>query len=114
MNKIAIYILIVLSALLSSCGVGSYSVSSGKEDISGLSFTDKYKYDIVVTIDGKDYMIKTVKTKAYKPGMRIKQTSKNTILLSPGRHEVIVKKEGAELFRKLVYLSTDEKKIINL
>lgn len=114
MNKIAIYILIVLSTFLSSCGVGSYSVSSGKEDISGLSFTDRFKHNIVVNVDGKDYMVKTVKAKAYKPGMRIKQTAKNTIFLSPGRHEVVVKRGKAELFRKQVYLSTDEKKIINL
>lgn len=106
------FVITVLS--LSSCGVGSYSVSSGREDVAGLSFTDKTKHDIVVNVDGEDYHIQTVKTKAFKPGMNIKKTANNTIRIEPGQHNVVVKSGEAILFSKRIFVSTGENKVINL
>lgn len=116
MKKIISYIIIALSALFlfTSCGVGSYSVSSGIQDESGLCFTDRYNYQIEVEIDGNFYYTETVKAKAYKPGMDIKPTSENTIRLAPGIHFVTVREGKTLLYRQKVFLSSGEKKIIRL
>ncbi len=116
MKRALLFFAVIFAALagLSSCGVGSYSVSSGKEDTAGLCFTDSGKYSIVVTVDGQDYRMQTVKAKAYKPGMKIKKTALNTVKIAPGQHDVTVRKGNHELFSKRLFLSTGEDKIINL
>ena len=43
---------LVSAIVISSCGVGSYSISSGKPDVAALSFTSTDKQPIVVHIDG--------------------------------------------------------------
>lgn len=47
--------------LFVSCGVGSYSVSSGVPDRSMISFCASSKYSITVYIDGEMHQTQTVK-----------------------------------------------------
>ena len=104
----------VLSVFLTGCGVGTYSVQSGIEDAAYISFTDDVKQEIVVNVDGKTYNVYTVKQKAYKSDRNIKQTVKNTIKLTPGKHTVSVMLGGSEIYSHMVLLSTGETKIIGL
>lgn len=46
--------------------------------------------------------------------MNIKNTVLNTIKIEPGQHSVIVKSGDNELFRKRIFVSTGENKVINL
>lgn len=115
MKRMILSLAVVLSALLlSGCGVGTHSVTSGKEDVAGLVFTDNVKRVITVTIDGKDYNTQTIKVKGYKPGMNIKNTAINTIKIEPGQHSLIVRSGDGELFKKRIFVSTGENKVINL
>ena len=100
--------------LLSGCGVGNYSISSGKADESAISFTSPKAEDIVVTIDGASHQVKSVKTKTFKTDRKIKQTAQNTIRIAPGTHEVKVEKEGQPVFSKKLFLSASEHKVIEL
>ena len=54
----------VFSVFLTGCGVGTYSIQSGVEDASYISFTDSSKQEIVVTVDNNTYNVNTVKAKA--------------------------------------------------
>ena len=103
-----------LTVLMTGCGVGNYSVQSGIENASYISFTDDVKQDITVTVDDQTYVLKTVKQKAYKSGRNIKQTALNTIKTTPGQHEVKVVLNGKEVFGKKLFLSTGEHKILEL
>lgn len=103
-----------LVMLLTGCGVGNYSVQSGSEDASYISFTDTDKNDIVVTVDNKTYTLETVKQKAYKSGRNIKQTALNTIKIAPGQHDVKVMLNGSQVFSKKLFLSAGEHKILEL
>lgn len=103
-----------LSVFLTGCGVGTYSVQSGVEDAAYISFTDDVKQEIVVNVDSKTYNVYTVKNKAYKSDRNIKQTTKNTIKLTPGQHNVSVMLDGNEVYSRKVFLSTGETKIIEL
>lgn len=116
MKRAILFFAVIFAVLtgLTGCGVGAYSVASGKEDVAGLCFTASEKQEIVVTIDGQDHNLETVKAKAYKPGMNVKHTALNTIKVAPGQHDVTVKKGSEELFSKRLFLSTGEDKIINL
>ena len=116
MKRIITTLTVALTALLflSGCGVGSHSVTSGREDVAGLVFTDNVRRDITVTIDGKDYNTQTIKVKGYKPGMNIKNTTLNTIKIEPGQQSVIVKSGNDELLKKRIFVSTGENKVINL
>ena len=107
-------IIAAFTMLLTGCGVGNYSVQSGVEDASFISFTDDAKQDIIVTVDDQTYVLKTVKQKAYKSGRNIKQTALNTIKTGTGQHEIKVVMNGTEVFSKKLFLSTGEQKIIEL
>lgn len=101
-------------ALFSGCGVGSYSVSSGIEDVAYICLEASEKYPVVVTIDGTSYDTYTVKQIAHKTRRDIKKTAKYSIKTTPGTHDVKVTKNGREVYSKKVIISTTETKIIEL
>lgn len=109
-----IIVALIAALLLSSCGVGSYSVSSGKADEGMLSFVSAAKLPISVTVDNDSYDVHTVKAKAWRKDRKIKKTAKNTIFLAPGRHDVVVEIHGNEVYHKTIFVSTQEHKIIEL
>ena len=109
-----LFVFAVFTILMTSCGVGTYSVQSGVEDAAFISFTDDTKQEIVVSIDNKTYTVQTVKQKAYKSGRNIKQTALNTIKLTPGQHTISVSLNGEKIYSHKVFISTGETKIIEL
>lgn len=102
------------AVLLTSCGTGTYSLSSGKTDIGLLSFTSEYKTRLSVTVDKEECNIFSVKTSAWKKNRNIKQTAQNSLQLTPGQHNIIVKINGKEVYNKRIFISTQEHKIIEL
>lgn len=111
--------IVLLAAVLfvTGCGVGTYSVSTGKADTGFLSFTtvEKKSYPILVTVDGKNYEINAVKQKAYRTSDRnIKETSLNTISIVPGTHTVKVFRNGEEIYSKTLFVSAQEHKLVDL
>ena len=112
MKKLFIFAAFII--ILTGCGVGTYSVQSGVEDAAFISFTDDVKQEIVVSVDNRTYTVETVKQKAYRSGRNIKQTSLNTIRLTPGQHVVSVTLNGNQIYSHKVFLSIGETKIIEL
>jgi len=109
-----IIIAIVAALTVTSCGVGSYSVTSGKADQAEISFVAAAKLPISVIIDGSQYNVETVKEKAYKTKRNIKKTAANTIDLAPGKHEVKVISAGREVYNKTLMISVAEHRIVEL
>lgn len=103
-----------IMASFSSCGVGSYSVSSGRDDVAYISLEANEQYPVVVTVDGTTYDTFTVKKIAHKTRRDIKKTAKYLITTTPGTHDVKVTKDGKEVYSKKVVISTSETKIIEL
>ena len=112
MKKIIIALLGAL--LFTSCGVGSYSISSGKADEAMLSFVSADKAPITVSVDNNTFEVFTVKTKAWQKNRNIKKTAQNTIFISPGQHDVTVVMNGKEVCHKKVFVSAQEHKVIEL
>lgn len=104
----------VLLLAMASCGVGTYSVESGKSEQASVSFVAQKSYPVTVTIDGKAYEVKTAKLKDWRTDRRIKQTAQNTIKIEPGKHEIIVTSDGEEVLKETVFLSNNESRIIGL
>lgn len=109
---VAVSLLFVLA--FTGCGVGHYSVSSGREDAAALSFESSKEMPIVVSVDGQSFETSTVKKIAHKTRRDIKKTAKYLIQITPGTHDVKVTKDGAEVFSKKIFVSTGETKIIEL
>ena len=99
---------------MASCGVGSYTVTTGLADKSEISFVADKKLDIIVAIDGQQYNVQTVKLKDYRKDRSIKRTVENTIGVTPGTHEVKVTLNGKEVYTHKVFVSTGESKVIEL
>ena len=115
MKKIIIATLcLFVATLFNSCGVGNYSVTSGIEDRAAVCFSASSAYDIDVTIDGQQYTTSTVKDIAHKTRRNIKQTAKQSIVTTPGRHKEEVTCNGQTVYSKEVMLSTGDTKIIEL
>ena len=115
MKKIILATLcLFVSTLFTSCGVGNYTVTSGIEDKAAICFTDSSAYDISVSIDDQQYETSTVKDIAHKTRREIKNTAKHAIKTTPGRHQVVVKRNGQTVYSKEVVLSTGDTKIIEL
>ena len=104
----------ISAILLSGCGVGTYSVTSGKADEGSLSFTSADKTPITVTVDDATYDIVCVKEKTWKRDRDIKQTAKNTIIVTPGSHAVKVTVNGNEIYSRTLFISASEHKVIEL
>lgn len=104
----------VCSLLLCSCGVGSYSVSSGKADEGMLSFVSAAKTPVTVKVDDNSYNVYTVKAKAWRKDRNIKKTAQNTIYLTPGQHDVAVLSGDNEIYHKKLFISTQEHKVVEL
>ena len=100
--------------MMTSCGVGTYSVESGKSEQASVSFVAQTTYPVTVTIDGTAYEVNTVKLKDWRTDRRIKQTAKNTIKIEPGKHEIIVTADGKELLKDIIFVSNNESKVIEL
>lgn len=100
--------------LLTGCGVGSYTVSSGRADEGAISFTSDKSDRLTVTIDGTTYKVNSVKEKAYKSDRSIKQTARNSIRVKPGTHEVTVVAGGMQIYSQKLYISASEHKIVGL
>ncbi len=112
MKKIIFTLIGILT--LCSCGVGSYSITSGKADEGMISFTSEAKTPVTVTVDNDSYDLYTVKTKTWMKDRKIKKTAENTIFLTPGKHNVTVNMNGKKVCDKQVYISAQEHKVIEL
>lgn len=114
MKKILLIFVALVTMSLCSCGVGSYSVVSGNADEAALCFTADKKCEIVVNVDGTMYDLETIKYKTYKAKRNIKKTANNQITLTPGRHNVVVTKEGVEVYNQEIFVSATDIKVIEL
>ncbi len=109
------YIVLLISAfMLASCGVGSYSVSSGRADEAFLVFVDSDRYGITVIVDSTEYTLETVKYKRYRKDRNIRKTTENTIRTTPRQHEITVLQGKDKVYSKKLFISAAETKIIEL
>lgn len=108
-------IVAIIALALSSCGVGTYSLSSGKADNAEISFVDQSSYDITLKVDNSStHNISTIKEKAYKSGRDIKKTALNSVVLPVGKHYVEVFVGGKSVYSKWIFVSAGEHKVIEL
>ena len=115
MNMKKILIALIGIVLLSSCGVGSYTVTSGKADAGEISFTFSKITPITVSVDDQTYSINTVKVKAWTVDRNIRKTVKNTIRVNAGQHDITVYDEsGTKIYQKKMFISASEHRIIDL
>lgn len=112
MKKILFTLIGLLS--LQACGIGVYTISSGNDDISCLSFCAPKEYEINVNVDGKDYTVNTIKYSAYKNNRNIKKAVKNRICIEPGTHLVTVSDQSGQVYSKKIFVSASENKTIEL
>ena len=105
---------LIAALMLAGCGVGLYSVSSGKADEGMISFVSETETPLSVFIDQDVYAVYTVKAKAWHKDRNIKKTARNTIILAPGQHKVVVSMDGKEVCNKEVFISAQEHKVIEL
>lgn len=113
MKKI-FFLSLIFAASLTACGVGSYSVSGGVSDESYVCFVADSEYDVLATIDGKQYTTRTVKEKEFKKRRDIKNVTSEHIIVGVGTHDVKVEVNGNVVFTKKIVVSTGETKIIKL
>ena len=104
----------LLCFTLFSCGVGTYSVSSGRMNEAAVVFTAKQNCAIKVTIDDVPFNVNAVKNKNWRVDRNIKKSARNEIRVKPGRHQVRVEMNGQEIFCEPLFLSVNETKIIRL
>lgn len=109
-----LFIVVLLTWLLSSCGTGVYSLSSGMADECTITFVSEKSFPIIAIIDDKEYNVSSVKHKAYKADRNIKKTSRNCIVLSPGVHDIKVLVGDNTIFSHKIFISAAEHKIIEL
>lgn len=109
-----ILLIALVSLFMASCGVGSYTITTGLADKSSVSFvTDKKQY-ITVTVDDHQYNVETVGLKAYRKDRSIKNTVENTIVMKPGTHDVKVALDGVVIYTQKIFVSAGESKVIEL
>lgn len=109
-----ILLIALIGVFMTSCGVGSYTMTSGLADESSVTFVADDRYEITVTIDDKQYDVETVKLKDYRKDRSIKRTVANSITITPGTHKVGVVLDGEVVYTQDIFVTTGESKIIEL
>ncbi|MBO7287817.1 MAG: hypothetical protein J6U85_06265 [Bacteroidales bacterium] len=109
-----ILLIALLSVFMASCGVGSYTISTGLADESSISFVMDKEQNIIVTIDDQQYNVQTVKLKDYRKDRSLKRTVENTIGIAPGKHDVKVTLDGNVIYTHKIFVSAGENKIVEL
>ncbi len=112
MKKLAI--LLLSAVLFAGCGVGVYTISSGKADEACLSFTDSQGAPLTVRVDGDDYRIYAVKESSWRRDRDIQATAENTLFLLPGTHSVEVYNGSVRVYSKTIFISAGEHKVVCL
>ena len=110
-------LLILLSAVLlvAGCGTGSHSMASGKADEAAVVFFADQSYTVDVFIDHNVYQVKTVKNSDYKKKRNIRKTVENIIIVTPGQHDIIVRRgHGKILLSQKFFVSAGDTKAFNL
>lgn len=105
----------LLILFCSSCGVGTYTHSSGIDDNAYIVFTSNTKMELKVVIDGQEYQSITTVKPDYKTRRDLKNTAQNRIPVSVGKHDVrALSMDGSVIYDKKVFVSTTETKNIKL
>lgn len=110
---------LMVAAIMSACGTGSYTISTGLADQAAVSVVAPAKTDVYLFVDGQQHAVRTVAQKAWKKNRNIKQTALNTVVMTPGRHlveiyENIEGTRGNMLYKYEIFVSAREHKIIEL
>ncbi|MCD8207146.1 MAG: hypothetical protein LUD72_04320 [Bacteroidales bacterium] len=119
MKKLLIILLAMASLGLTSCGPAAHFIAEEIHDASRITLTSAKKKHVVVKVDGKSYKIKTSKVKSGQPNpapSTIKQTSRNTVQVNSGQHNVQVneKRSGREVYNNRVDVAKDEHRVIGV
>lgn len=112
--KKTIFLSLLFAAILTACGVGSYSISGGVSDEAYVCFVADKEFSVLATIDGKQYNTRTIKSKEFKKRRDIKNTSSEHISVGVGTHDVTVEVDGNVVLSKKIIVSSGETKIIKL
>lgn len=109
-------ILLIIASLVffASCGVGTYSHSSGVDDKAGIVVVSSSQQTIEVYVDGAMHKVKSVKESNFKSKKNINKRAQNTVPVTPGQHTVEVVVDGQKVYSKKMYVSNSETKVINL
>ncbi|MCF0205978.1 MAG: hypothetical protein HUK15_00995 [Bacteroidales bacterium] len=113
-KSLLISILAVLCLMFGGCGVGTYTVASGYADKAKVFVSTNASYDITVQIDGQEYATRTVKNIDWRSERKIKKVAKFAVPTTPGTHNVVVKREGVEIYKSKIFVSATETKLIEL
>ena len=114
MIKSFIAICAIIIAFFTACSTGSYTVSGGKDDKSAICIVADSSYLVELVVDGQKYSVETIREKTWRKDRSIKKTAKNHIVVTPGKHEVSVSRNGNTLYSKTIFVSTTETKFIEL
>lgn len=109
------FLLVIASVIFfASCGVGTYSHTSGVDDKAALVVVGNSKQNVEVYVDGTMYKVQSVKESDFKTNRNIKKMSQNTISVAPGQHTVEVVIKGNKVYSKKMYVSNSETKVIKI
>lgn len=118
MKKSIIFTAVISLFLLSSCGVGTYSVSSGVDDKAAISVSaTQKKMHVVLDVDGKNYNLEAVYHQDFKKMRDIKKTAANTVYVTPGQHQIKVyniNNTTNPIVTKTIILSVGDHRVIEL
>lgn len=115
MKKLSSIVFVFFCFIFASCGVGTFSHSSGIDDKSYVMFTTAQRENIDVEVDGQKYQVKTVEKSAYKARRDIKKSATTCIPITVGQHRVkVTNSNGIEIYNKTIFVATTEIKNIEL
>ncbi len=118
MKKSIVFSTFISLFILSSCGVGTYSVSSGVDDKAAISVSaTQKKMQVVLDVDGKNYNLEAVYHQDFKKRRDIKKTAANIIYVTPGQHQIKVynaQDTNTPVVSKTIILSVGDHRVIEL
>ena len=109
---------LLLLAAVAFLATGCFSIMEAvletEEQDAAIICVDDTSYNITVTVDRNQHHIKTVKIRDLDRKRNLKRAAENMIYVSPGSHQVTVRRNGRVIYDERIRVSGDETKLIYL
>ncbi len=79
-----------------------------------LSFVTDNGTPLEVTVDDKLHTLSSVKRSNWESNKSFRRNSRNAVLVTPGRHDIVVRLGGRQVYKASVEVASREQKVIEL
>lgn len=115
MKKISIILTAILAlTCFTACGLGNSTTTSGRTDQAYVCVLDSSSHPVTIQVDDTQYDTQSINRKRVTKRKNTKLIPKHAVAIPTGKHTLKVYSNGQEVYNKVIFISTNETRRIEL